>query len=49
MINEAIIIDKLERLKVNSRAMMGKRFYLTQDQFEYILNKLIDYINENKE
>lgn len=49
MIDETIVIDKIELLKRNSKEIMGKRYYLRQDQFEYILNKLIDYINKNKE
>lgn len=49
MIDEAIIIDKLELIKKNSKIVMGNHVVLKQKHFEKILNLLIDYINEHKE
>lgn len=49
MIDEAIIIDKLELIKKNSKIVMGNHIVLKQEHFEKILNLLIDYINEHKE
>lgn len=49
MIDEAIIINKLEQLKRNSKRIMGSHMSIKQKQFEYLLNLLIEFINENKE
>lgn len=49
MIDENVIIDKLELLKRNSKIVLGKHKYIDQISFEYLLNMLIDYINEHKE
>ena len=49
MIDEKIIIDKIEQIKQNSKDIMSDRLYIKQSQFEYFLNKLIDFINESTE
>lgn len=49
MIDETIIINKLEQLKRSSKKVMGNHLYMKQKQFEYLLNKLIEFINEHKE
>lgn len=49
MIDETIIINKLEQLKQNSKMVMGHHLYMKQEHVEYLLNKLIEFINEHKE
>lgn len=47
MIDEKLIIDKIEQIKQNSKNIMSDRLYMKYPQFEYFLNKLIKFINEN--
>lgn len=49
MIDETIIINKLEQLKKSSKKVMGCRLYMKQEHLEYLLNKFIEFINEHKE
>lgn len=49
MIDEAIVINKLEQLKRNSKIIMGNHIVLKQRHFEKILNLLIEFVNEHKE
>ena len=49
MVDEKLIIDKIGLLKKNSKIVLGNHKYIKQEHFEYILDKLIDYINEHKE
>ena len=49
MIDEKLIINKIEQIKQNSKDIMSDRLYIKQSQFEYFLNKLIDFINESVE
>lgn len=49
MIDETVIVNKIEQLKRSSKEVMGRHKYMKQEQFEYILNKLIEFINEHKE
>lgn len=46
MIDEKIIIDKLERMKENSKSLSDNK-YMSQKCFQYILDILIEYIEEN--
>ena len=46
MIDEKIIINKLEQIKINSR-QVSKNKHITQPQFEYLLDKLIEFIESN--
>lgn len=50
MIDEKIIIDKLERMKEYSKSLSDYIYiyiYIRQPSFRYILDRLIEYINEN--
>ena len=49
MIDEVIVINELERLKDRSRIIMGNHKYLDSKRLSYFIDKLIEYINENKE
>lgn len=49
MIDEAIIINKIEQLKRNSKEVMGEHLYMKQEHVEYLLDKLIEFINKHKE
>ena len=49
MIDEVIIINKLEQIKINSEKVMGKNKYITQEKLCCLLDKLIDYIREQTE
>lgn len=49
MIDEKLIIDKIEQIKQNSKSVMSNRLCMKQPQFEYFLNKLIEFIKENTE
>lgn len=46
MIDEKIIIDKLERMKENSKSISDNN-YISKKNFQYILDMLIQYVNEN--
>lgn len=48
MIDEAIIIDKLENIKNESKRVI-KNKYLKQKHLEYLLDKLIKFIEEKVE
>lgn len=46
MINEKIIVNKLESMKEKSKNLSDDK-YISQKCFQYILDMLIKYINEN--
>lgn len=48
MINEVIILNKLENIKNNSKKILQNK-YMDQNCFEYFLNELIKFIKENVE
>ena len=48
MIDEKIIIEKIELLKEASKEVMGHHKYMSQSHLEYFLDLLIEYINKMK-
>lgn len=46
MINEKIIVNKLESMKEKSKNLSDDK-YISQKCFQYFLDRLIKYINEN--
>ena len=49
MIDEQIIINKIEQIKNNSKSILNKNKCIKQEQFEYFLDILIKFIVENIE
>jgi hypothetical protein len=45
MVDEKLIIKKLELLKASSKEVMGNHLYMKQKHLEYFLDLLIKYIN----
>lgn len=48
MIDENLIIEKLESLKVSSKKTMGNNLYMKHEHLVYFLDLLIEYINSIK-